>query len=79
MLHTVLREERTSFDPEITSAMAAAYDAILIELGLSESDDAGRRMVAKRVIEFASHGERESERLKIATLAALNNSSRRRA
>jgi hypothetical protein len=79
MLHTVLREERTSFDPEITSAMAAAYEAILIELGLSERDDAGTRLVAKRVIEFASQGERDPERLKIATLAALNNSSRRQA
>ncbi len=73
MLDTVLREGRTSFDAEVTSAMAAAYDAIVSELGLSERDDAGRRMVAKRVIESASQGERDSERLKIATLAALKS------
>jgi hypothetical protein len=71
MLHTVIREERTSFDPETISAIAAAYDAVLRELGLSERDDERTRMVAKRVIEFASRGELDSKRLKIATLAAL--------
>jgi hypothetical protein len=30
-------------------------------------------MVAKRVIEFASQGERDPERLKIATLEALGS------
>jgi hypothetical protein len=72
MLHKVIREERTSFDPETLSAIATAYDAILIKLGLSEGDDPGTRMVAKRVIEFASQGERDSKRLEIETLAALD-------
>jgi hypothetical protein len=63
MLHTVIREERTSFDPETISAIAEAYDAVLRELSLSEHDDAGTRMVAKQVIEFASQGERNAKRL----------------
>jgi hypothetical protein len=73
MLHTVIREEGASFDPEALSAIAAVYDAILRELGLSERDDAGTRMVAKRLIEFASQGERDPQRLKIATLEALGS------
>jgi hypothetical protein len=51
--------------------MAAAYRAALKELGLSESDDATARTVAKRVVEIAALGERDPERLKAATLAAL--------
>ena len=72
MLHAIISQERTSFDPEALSAIVAAYGAVLRELGLSESDQAGTRVVAKRVIEFASQGERDPERLKIATLEALS-------
>lgn len=73
MLHVVLSEERTSFDPEALSAVVAAYDAVLRELGLSEGDDAGTRIVARRVVEIASQGERDPERLKVATLEALSS------
>jgi hypothetical protein len=71
MLYSIIRERGASFDPEVTSAMAAAYRAVLKELGLSESDDAATRSVAKRVVEFAAQGERDPERLKTATLEAL--------
>ena len=73
MLHAILSQERASFDPEALSAIVAAYGAVLRELGLSESDDAGTRIVAKRLIAFAAQGERDSERLKIATLEALSS------
>jgi hypothetical protein len=71
MLYAIIREQGASFDPEVISAMVAAYHAALRELGLSEADDAATRAVAKRVIEFAARGERDSERLKTATLEAL--------
>jgi hypothetical protein len=51
--------------------MAAANRAALQELGLSESDDAATRIVAKRIVEFAARCERDPERLKTATLEAL--------
>jgi hypothetical protein len=73
MLHVVLSQERTSFDPEALSAVVAAYGAVLRELGLSEGDDAATRIVAKRVIEIASQGERDPQLLKIATLEALSS------
>jgi hypothetical protein len=71
MLYSIIRAQTASFDPEVVSAMAAAYRAALKELGLSESDDAETRIVAKRVVEIAALGERDPERLKTATLAAL--------
>jgi hypothetical protein len=71
MFYSIIREQRASFEPEVISAMAAAYRAALGELGLSESDDAATRMVAKKIIELAAQGERDPARLKIATLAAL--------
>ena len=73
MLLAIISQERTSFDPEALSAIVAAYGAVLRELGLSEGDDAGTRIVAKRLIEFAARGERDTERLKIATLEALSS------
>jgi hypothetical protein len=71
MFYSIIREQGASFEPEVISAITAAYHAALRELGLSESDDAATRMVAKKVIELAARGERDPERLKIATLAAL--------
>ena len=73
MLHAMISQERTSFDPEALSAVLTAYGAVLRELGLSEGDDAGTRMIAKRLIEFACQGERDPERLKTATLEALSS------
>jgi hypothetical protein len=71
MLYSIIRAQPGSFDPEVVSAMATAYHAALKELGLSESDDAATRVVAKRIVELAALGERDPERLKAATLAAL--------
>jgi hypothetical protein len=71
MLYSIIREQGAAFGPEVISAMAAAYRAALEELGLSESDDAATRIVAKRVVELAARGERDPERLKTATLEAL--------
>jgi hypothetical protein len=72
MLHIAIREQRTSFDSDAVSAMTAAYDAILRELGLSECDDATTRLVAKLVIGFGSEGERDPQRIEIAILGALS-------
>jgi hypothetical protein len=71
MLYSIIRAQSASFGPEVISAMAEAYHAALRELGLSESDDAATRTVAKRVVELAAQGERDPERLKTATLEAL--------
>ena len=68
----LIREQRASFDPEAVAAMTAAYHAILKELRLSDREDAGTLMVAKRVIEVAALGERDPQRLADATLELLS-------
>jgi hypothetical protein len=67
-----LGDQRASFDPDAIAAMTAAYHAVLTELPLSDREDAGTLMVAKRVIEIAARGERNPQRLADATLEALS-------
>jgi hypothetical protein len=67
----LIREQGASFEPEAIAAMTAAYQAILKELRLSDREDAGTLMVAKRVIEVAALGERDPQRLVDATLELL--------
>ena len=68
----LIRAQGASFDPEAISAMTAAYHAILKELRLSDREDAGTLMVAKRVIEVAALGERDPQRLADAALELLS-------
>jgi hypothetical protein len=58
-------------DPDGVAAVTAAYDSVLAELNLPHREDAGTRMVAKRVIELAARGERNAQRLAESTLKAL--------
>ena len=60
-----------AFGPnEITILMAAFEDALRV-LGLTNRDDAATMIVAKRIIEFAKQGERDSDRLRDAVVASL--------
>ena len=52
--------------------MGAAYHAVLQELRLVDRQDAGTLMVAKHIVELASLGERNAQRLAEATLARLS-------
>jgi hypothetical protein len=73
-LHNVeklISDQGTSFDPDVVTAMSAAYQAVLTELHLSDREDAGTLMVAKRVVEIAARGERDPHRLAVATLELL--------
>jgi hypothetical protein len=68
----LIREQGAAFEPEAIAAMTAAYHAILKELRLSDREDAGTLMVAKRVIEVAALGERDPQRLADAALELLS-------
>jgi hypothetical protein len=68
----LITEQGASFEPEAIAAMAAAYHAILEELRLSDREDAGTLMVAKRVIEVAALGEHDPQRLADAALELLS-------
>lgn len=60
-----------SFDPDVFALITVAYHAVLAELRLYDQEDPATLMVAKHIIDFAAWGERDPEKLKAATLAAL--------
>jgi hypothetical protein len=62
---------RVSFDPDVIALITVAYHAVLTELRLYDQEDGATLMVAKHIIDFAASGERDPERLKASTLAAL--------
>jgi hypothetical protein len=68
---TLRSGQRTSFDPDAIAAITTAYHVVLAELHLSDHEDAGTLMVAKRVFEMAARGERDPQRIAAATLEGL--------
>jgi hypothetical protein len=66
------------FNPEATSAMGAAFDSAWHELEASGSNfssqfppDRARETIAKRIIDMAQRGERDTERLSKDAFAYL--------
>lgn len=51
------------FEPEVTSAMSAAFDQACLALQLSAGATREREVVAVRIIELARRGERDAGRL----------------
>ena len=68
----LLKDQGCAFDPDLLAVMGAAYHAVLQELRLVDRQDAGTLMVAKHIVELASLGERNAQRLAEATLARLS-------
>jgi hypothetical protein len=60
-----------SFDPETTSLMAAAFDEACRIAGEAQPP-AVKEAMAKRIIEAATRGERDMQRLTEFALAGLN-------
>jgi hypothetical protein len=63
--------QNSAFDPEHTKAMATAFDDACLELGLPQTDQQQRELIARLVIEFALRGARDPLKLKAHVLAAL--------
>ena len=62
----------TSFDRETVQAMQSAYDEVCELLGLSkQKDDGVTELVALKIIEIATAGEREAIRLREGALRSL--------
>jgi hypothetical protein len=57
-------KEQSAFDPEATSSMSIAFEAVCNALRLPVGDARGRETVAARIIELARRGERNAERLR---------------
>jgi hypothetical protein len=58
-----------AFDPEVVVSINSAFSAVFADLRLSGRDDAVALRVARRIIELASAGERNPERLKAVGLS----------
>ena len=65
LMATMLRfsKDQYVFEPEITQAMATAFDTVCRALGLGEKAESERETVAARIIELARRGERDPARL----------------
>lgn len=61
--------QNCAFDPDTITAVASAFDAVCQTLGLANTDDPLRELVARKVIELAQQGESSSDRLRDRTLA----------
>jgi hypothetical protein len=56
------------FDPETIRVMGLAYEMTLFSLRLVDSGDRANEVIAGKIIELATAGERDSERLCEAVL-----------
>jgi hypothetical protein len=59
------------FEPEQVAMLARVFDDLRQALGLADQTDRVTRMIAGKLVGFARAGERDPERLKQLTLAAL--------
>jgi hypothetical protein len=67
-----VREFGGAFGPEEIAIISATYEAVLAQLSLSDRGGVAALTVAKRIIELASDGERDPNRLRAATLASVS-------
>jgi hypothetical protein len=66
----MLRDQGVVFDPDDVTRLTIAYHAVLHQLGLDREDGA-TLMVAKRIVDLATLGNRDPERLTAATVEAV--------
>ena len=59
------------FAPELTAAMADAYDKAIAALPDTESERVVRELVAERIIRLARRGERDAEHLCSSALSGF--------
>jgi hypothetical protein len=65
-------QHRNAFDPETIVLLSAAYEKALRNLHDEGQPQIVREVIAKRIIELASKGERDPERLCQAALSAIS-------
>jgi hypothetical protein len=65
------RERGRAFAPDVVAILSSAFQAVVTDLGLSDDDDAVALRAAQRILDLAAQGERDPERLKVATLACV--------
>ena len=61
----------SAFEPEVTAAMAAAFDRACRTIGGHAQADLVREIVAKRIVELARRGDFDENHLYLGALRAL--------
>ena len=65
--------QNSAFEPDRIEVMSAAFQQACRELGLAETEDPLRELVARKIIECAQTGERDQARLCDCALKALRD------
>ena len=65
--------EKSAFEPEHVKAMTTAFDEACHALGLANTDDPLREMVARKIIDIGMTGERDSRRIFERAIRELQN------
>jgi hypothetical protein len=68
-----IRAQHAAFDPEIILRLDIAYHAVRYRLGLKDVEDPATLCAAKEIINLASDGERDPERLTAETIRRLEH------
>jgi hypothetical protein len=63
--------DKAAFGPDEIRSMSVAYDTALQALGLIDRNDPVTELVAKKIIEIAQTGERNSQRLSTRAIEQL--------
>ena len=64
--------KRQAFDPETVECLAAAYEAALKLLRISNTDNAINETIAQRIIDIAQKGVRDPAKLCAAALKGFD-------
>ena len=54
--------------------MGKAYDALLVDLAISDRDDPLTQIIAKDILQVASFGIRDAEEIRVKVLGVFKNS-----
>jgi len=63
--------QNSAFEPELIAVMSAVFEDACRDLGLAETTDPLRELVARKVIECAQTGERDRARMRDCVLRAI--------
>ena len=64
-----------AFEPETIRVMSIAFEEVCQDLELRLRDDPATRLVAKKIVQFAQWGIRDTETLRALTLKEFRQSS----
>ncbi|MPZ38470.1 MAG: hypothetical protein GEU95_10425 [Rhizobiales bacterium] len=65
--------QNSGFEPELITVMSAAFDQACCQLGLAETEDPLREIVARKIIECAQTSERDQARQCNCVLRSLQD------